>query len=78
LLNDIVWLVFGRTVFDGMTLAVPVSPLELRKQHHPGVYMMDTQVDGLAKSRFTDNFVKSSKFKARESCVKRRTVRTPQ
>jgi hypothetical protein len=44
LLNDIEWLVFGRTVFVGMTLAalaVLVSPSELRKQHHPGVYMMD-------------------------------------
>jgi hypothetical protein len=35
-------------------------------------------VDGLEKSRFTDDFVKSSKFKARESRVTRRTYRTPQ
>jgi hypothetical protein len=34
--------------------------------------------DGLVKSRFTDDFVKSSKFKARESRVMRRTYRTPQ
>jgi hypothetical protein len=42
LLNDIGWLVFRRTVFGGMTLAViavHVGPFDLRKQHHPGVYM---------------------------------------
>ena len=35
-------------------------------------------LDGLVRSRFTDDFVKSSKFKARESRVTRRTDRTPQ
>jgi len=30
------------------------------------------------KSRFTDDFIKSSNFKARESRVTRRTCRTPQ
>jgi hypothetical protein len=42
LLNDIGWLIFRRTVFSGMTLAViavRVGPFDLRKQHHPGVYM---------------------------------------
>jgi hypothetical protein len=39
LLNDIEWLVFRRTVFIGMTIAVPVKVLssELRKQHRPGI-----------------------------------------
>ena len=34
--------------------------------------------EGLVKSRFADDSVKSSKFKARESRVTRRTDRKPQ
>jgi hypothetical protein len=36
------------------------------------------KTDGREKNRFADDFVKSSKFKARESRVTRRTYRTPQ
>jgi hypothetical protein len=78
LLNDIGWLVFGWVVFIGMTLAVLSRYSHPRKQHHAGVYMMDTQVDELVKSRFTDDLVKGPKFKAHESRVMRRTDRTPQ
>jgi hypothetical protein len=77
LFNDIGWLVFGRTVFIGMALAVPEGVL-IQAAQAAAFIMMDTQVDGLVKSQFTDDFVKSSKFKARESRVTRRTDRTPQ
>jgi hypothetical protein len=61
LLNDIAWLVFERTVFIGMTLAVPEGVL-IRAAQAAAFIMMDTQVDGLVKSWITDDFVKSSKF----------------
>jgi hypothetical protein len=75
--NDFGWLVFGRAVFIGMTLAVPEGVL-IQAAQALAFIMMDTQVDGLVKSRFTDDCVKSSKFKARESRVTMRTDRTPQ
>jgi hypothetical protein len=64
--NDFGWLIFGRAVFIGMTLAVPEGVL-IQAAQALAFIMMDTQVDGLVKSRFTDDFVKSSKFKARRS-----------
>jgi hypothetical protein len=71
LLNDIEGLIFGRTVFVGMTLAVPEGAL-IRAAQALAFIMMDTQVDGLVKSRITDDFVKSSKFKARALTTIRR------
>jgi hypothetical protein len=35
------------------------------------------KIDGMIKSRFSDDFAKSSKFKARESRVTSRTDRMP-
>jgi hypothetical protein len=68
LLNDIEGLIFGRMVFVGMTLAVPEGAL-IRAAQALAFIMM---VDGLVKSRITDDFVKSSKFKARTLTTIRR------